>query len=348
MRQRDLANSYLSALCMELSMLLESGIAFSDGILMLQDDEKDKGGKAVLQSLLATLEKGEPLSAALKESAFFPRYMISMVEIGEKTGRLAGTLKALSEHYSRQERLAISIKSAVLYPAILLVLMVAVVLVLIVQVLPIFNDVFTELGSQMSPLAASLVNFGGWLGNVSAVLAAIIGAIFVVAFIAWIVPSIRRAISKSFSNMFGDKSVFAHISSSRFTSAMTLAVTSGLDTDEAVTMAAAISGGSKAVDKKNNKCIEMLRSGGTLADAMRDSGILSARDSRMLSLGGRSGMVDSAMAEIARRSEIRVQDEIDRVVGKIEPTLVVITSAIVGVILLSVMMPLMGIMTSIG
>jgi type IV pilus assembly protein PilC len=68
----------------------------------------------------------------------------------------------------------------------------------------------------------------------------------------------------------------------------------------------------------------------------------------MLSIGSRSGKADAAMSEIARRSDLDVQDDIDRIVGKIEPTLVIISSVIVGVILLSVMLPLMGIMTSIG
>jgi type IV pilus assembly protein PilC len=68
----------------------------------------------------------------------------------------------------------------------------------------------------------------------------------------------------------------------------------------------------------------------------------------MLSIGSRSGKADEAMAEIARRSDLDVRDNIDRIVGRIEPTLVIISSVVVGVILLSVMLPLMGIMTSIG
>jgi len=68
----------------------------------------------------------------------------------------------------------------------------------------------------------------------------------------------------------------------------------------------------------------------------------------MLAVGSVSGKADIAMAEIARRSDIEVRDGIDRIVGRIEPTLVILSSAIVGVILLSVMLPLIGIMTSIG
>lgn len=348
MKQKALANSYLSAFCLELSMLLSAGVALSDGVLMLQDDEPSAEGKAVLQSMLGPLEQGAPLSVALRESSYFPSYMWTMTEIGERTGRLVQTLNALSEHYDRQERLAASIKSAALYPAILLIMMIAVVLILIVQVLPIFNEVFGRLGAQMSPLATRLMQFGGWLGDASIVIAAIFSVVFVVALLAWLIPEIRDGIVKAFMNRWGNKGIWGKISSSRFTSAMTLAVASGLDTEEAVEMAAAISGGMKSVEQKHEKCLQMLRSGNTLAEAMRESQILSARNSRMLSLGVKSGMADAAMAEIAKRSERNVQEEIESLVGRIEPTLVIVTSVIVGIILLSVMLPLMGIMTSIG
>ena len=348
MKRKALTNAYLSMLCTELSMLLQAGITVTDGVTMLLDDEKDKDGQLVMRSMLDTLEKGEPLSAALRNSAFFPAYMVSMAEIGEKTGRLTETLVSLAQHYDRQERLSASIKNAVLYPAILLVMMIAVVVILIVQVLPIFNDVFGRLGTQMSPLAATLMDFGGWLRNVSVVLAMIFGVIFVIAFLAWIIPEVRTGIVSAFKNRLGGRGVFGRIASSRFISAITMSLASGLELEEAVNMAATISGGEKAVKQRQEKCAELLQTGCGLSDALRDSGILSVRDSRMLAMGSRSGMADAAMSEIAQRCDRGVQDEISVIVGRIEPTLVIITSVIVGVILLSVMLPLMGIMTSIG
>ena len=348
MKRKSLTNAYLSTLCKEFAMLLQAGVTSGDSILLLLDDETDKDGKLVLQSLMDTLQKGEPLSVAFRESAYFPPYLVSMVEIGEKTGRLPETLTALSEHYERQDRLLASIKNAVLYPAILLGLMVAVVVILIVQVLPIFNDVFGRLGTEMSPLASSLMQFGVWLRGVSAAVALILGIVFVIAFIAWIIPEIREGIMHAFRNRLGSRGIFGKIASSRFVSAIALAIASGLDLGESVEMAALISGNAKGVKEQQEKCAGLLRSGSPLSDAMRDAGILSARDGRMLSMGTRSGMADSVMSEIAQRSERNVQDEINGIVGRIEPTLVIITSVIVGVVLLSVMLPLMGIMTAIG
>jgi len=334
--------------CSELAMLLDAGLTVNDSIQVLQDDEPGKDGKAVMQAVLDGLGMGEQFSAALKSSTFFPRYMVHMAEIGERTGRLVETLKALSEYYERQVRLSVTIKNSVMYPAILLILMIVVVLILIVQVLPIFNDVFGRLGTQMSPLAIALMEFGVWLGTASIIIAAIFCAIFIMIILIFIIPSLRNSLGTAFADKWGNRGVFGKIASSRFVFAMTLAMASGLDTADAVDIAAAVSGGSRAVDEKHRRCTELLNAGKPLHEALSGAGILTLQDGKMLSIGSRSGKADLAMAEIARRSDLDVRDSIDRIVGRIEPTLVIISSIIVGIILLSVMLPLMGIMTSIG
>ena len=348
MKNKTLNNTYLSMLCSELAMLLDAGLTVNDSLNILKEDEPGKEGKAIMQGLIDSLESGESFSGALKGADIFPRYMVHTAEIGEKTGRLVETLNALSEYYERQVRLSVTIKNSVLYPAILLVLMIVVVLILIVQVLPIFDDVFSRLGTQMSPVARSLMEFGGWLGDASIVIAAVFAVIFVLILLAWAIPGLRKALGKAFSDRWGGRGIFGKLASSRFVFAMTLAMASGLDTAEAIEVAAGVSGGSKAVDEKHAQCMKLLDSGSTLSEALCDSGILSLQDGKMLSIGARSGKADLAMAEIARRNDLDVRDSIDRIVGRIEPTLVIISSSVVGVILLSVMLPLMGIMTAIG
>jgi len=348
MKNKILNNTYLSMLCSELAMLLDAGLTVSDSVQILGEGDASKDAKSLMQKLYDTLMTGSQFSVALKEAAVFPNYMVNMIEVGEKTGRLVQTLNALSEYYERQTRLSVSIKNSVLYPTILLVLMIVVVLILIVQVLPIFNDIFSRLGTQMSPLATSLMEFGGWLSSAAAGIAVVIGTIFLVILIMWLVPTIRKSVTQLFSNKWGSRGIFGKVASSRFVFAMTLAMASGLDTAESIGIASNVSGGSKAVDAMHKKCTTLLEDGKPLSDALCQSGILSLQDGKMLSVGSVSGKADLAMAEIARRSDIDVRDSIDRIVGRVEPTLVIISSLVVGIILLSVMLPLMSIMTSIG
>ena len=347
MGRRGLENSYLSVFCMELSMLLDAGVTPADGILMLLDDESSDDGKKVLRSILDALDDGEMFSEALRKGGFFPSYMVSMVEIGEKTGHMASTLKALSAYYDRQERLELSIKNATLYPSILLLMMVAVVLILITQVLPIFNETFNKMGIRMSPLASGFMRFGMWLNDASGIIMIVLAALIVIAMVIFLSPSIRGRILKSLRRHWGHYGIFGDMADAHFIYGLSLTLASGLDTEDAVNMAAAIAGTSKKVEEKRKKCTELLRSGNTLSESLYQAGIISARDNRMLSLGARSGMSDVAMAEIAGRNERNLQDKIDRSVAKLEPTLVIISSVLIGVILLSVMLPLMNIMTSV-
>jgi len=348
MKNKTVSNSYLSFLCAELAMLIDAGLTLNDGVHILYEDETSREGKAVIQRLISELEAGNQFSTALKKSSVFPAYMIQMVEIGERTGRIEQTLKALAEYYERQNRLSAAVKKSVLYPAIMLVLMIAVVLVLIIQVLPIFNDVFGRLGTQMSSVATALMNFGGWLTGASAIIAAVVFIIMVFIVIIALIPKLRASIRASFLNKWGNKGIFGKIASSRYVYAMALSMASGLDTLDAIHAAAKASGGSKAVDDMHDKCNKLIEDGAALHEALSKSGILTNQEGKMLSIGTKSGKADLAMSEIARKSDIDVRERIDSIISRIEPTLVIASSVIVGVILLSVMLPLMGIMTALG
>ena len=123
---------------------------------------------------------------------------------------------------------------------------------------------------------------------------------------------------------------------------------SGLNTEESFRNAMNFQFSIPKSKARYEKCLEMLEIGEPMADCFKDNEILEAKYCRILGLGAKSGSSDTAMEEIARRMDISVQLEIERKVGKIEPTIVIITSILVGVILIAVMLPLINIMSSIG
>ena len=92
----------------------------------------------------------------------------------------------------------------------------------------------------------------------------------------------------------------------------------------------------------------MLEVGEPMAKSFRENEVLEASFCRILDLGAKSGTSDTAMEEISRRLNDMVQLEVQRKVGKIEPTIVILTSVLVGLILIAVMLPLINIMSSIG
>ncbi len=346
MSRKTLANEYLSDFCAELALLVHAGITIGDGVatFSLEYNNRDK----FLAGLLENLEKGENLADALTNTGVVPDYMLDMIRLGERAGRLEQTLQSLADYYNSKANLALAIRNALLYPIVLIIMLAAVVIVLITKVLPIFADIFSQMGATLPAFSQSLIRFGQKLSSASAILIWIMaGIVFICLLIAFISP-LRRRVSAFFRYHCGASGIFKDTITAQFSSAMTTAISSGLDADEAVMLAGNIVRGVKKTDKGIIACQELLREGAGLEKSLAASGVFSAREIRLLSLGIRTGTADSVMSEISLRSNEKAVESMESALGKIEPSLVVIISLVVCSVLLSVMLPLMGIMSAIG
>ena len=348
MKKRMLSNEYVSSFCLELSLLLHSGIGIEDGLYLLMEDETDKKIKKMLSKLADVVAEGQPFSSALREAGCFPKYVCDMIETGEQSGRLEQSFQALSSYYDRQMQLTNQIRSALLYPVILMILMLVIIVVLLVKVLPVFNQVYVQLGWTMSGTAQMLLQLGNRLGSILPVLCIVLGIVVLLAAVIGCSRAARGAVMNFYKRLLGEHGITRRLGEARFASAMAMGMMSGLNTEEAFRAAMRFQDAVPKTRKRYEKCLEMLEMGEPMAECFRQNRILDASHCRMLDLGAKSGTSDTAMEEIARRLDDRVQMEIERKVGKIEPTIVIITSLLVGIILIAVMLPLINIMSSIG
>lgn len=348
MKNKTLSNEFLSSLCMELSLLLHAGIAAADGVHLLLEEDLDGDGRTLLEGMAAQLDGGDPLSAAMAGAERFPAYVTGLTEVGERTGRLEEALSALARYYESRERLDRRIRSALLYPAVLLVLMLVVIVTLLAKVLPVFNEVYASLGGEMTGVAGGLLALGRGLDAAMPALCA--------ALAAWVALLVLFALSGAFRDRLlagwrarrGDRGVSRAVSDARFAQALAMGMGAGLSAEESVGLAERLGADSPAAKLRLHDCVSRLEQGSGLAEALRQSRVLPGAQCRMLALGIRSGTGDTVIAEIARRMEETGALAIESRVGRVEPTLVIVTSLLVGMILLSVMLPLMNIMAAIG
>lgn len=345
---KELSPQYLSEFCTELALLVRAGVPIGEGLQIMRDDDNDKFSWQLLDNLCKTMESDTLLSCSIRASGCFPSYFLNVICLGEASGKLDEALSSLATFYERRAILAENIKRAIIYPLSLIGLMTAVVVVIVTQVLPIFNSVFNQVGVQMSSTAISLLNFGEWLSSASTVILIIIIALILIGFLIYKIPFTKSAFSRHFEKHFGNRGVLRRISISRFAMAMSMAVSSGLNPEQAVSLAGEVCSSSYNMGKKISQCKEFLEQGNSLEKSLLKSHIFSSRDSRLLALGVKTGSTDTVMSEIARRGEEKTIDELDEALRKVEPTLVIIISIVVGLILFSVMLPLMGIMSSLG
>ena len=140
----------LSSFCGQMGMLLHSGISTAEGLHILCDESKTDADRQILTPLIRSVEENGSLSRALDESGIFPTSMTAYVRTGEETGCLDEIMESLSSHYEQEEEISGQIRSAVTYPLLMLGMMAVVILVLLIKVLPVFQQVFNQMGMEMN------------------------------------------------------------------------------------------------------------------------------------------------------------------------------------------------------
>lgn len=333
--------------CRALAVQLHAGISLADGIYLLAQDETGRK-QAGFQQMAAGLDSGMSFSDVLEEAACLPEYVCAMVQIGQQTGKLEQTLHGLGDYYEQRSRQKRQIRQALAYPGMVFVLMLVVVTVLLVKVLPIFDGVYGSLGSRLTGVAAGLLRLGQLLKAAMPALLAVLGTGAVVAILYWKAVRFREAVNGWVQKHFGDRGIGRKFNNARFAQALAMGLSSGLTLEESLELAENLLKPVPAAAERCRECARQLAAGADLAEAMRVAQLLPPAESRLLTLGQRAGNGDRVMEEIARRLSGQAEDALEDAVSKIEPAIVLVASLLVGLILLSVMLPLINIMSTIG
>ena len=348
MKPLELTNLETADLCRQLALLMHAGVAAGDALNLLAEEEQNAEMRELLVSMTQDMDTGIFLSQAFENAGCFPVYITGLLQVGEQVGRIEETLTALANYYDEKERMERSLVSSLTYPAILLMLMAVVIVILLSQVLPVFNDIYASLGGKLTGMAGGLLLLGQALDGAIPYLC---GLLFVVLG-AVAVFSLNRKLRKKaiglFAAKWGDRGIMRKMNQARFAQALSMGVTSGMPLEEATDLAAALLRDIPPLAQRCGECSRMLQEGENLAESLEKTDLMPAALCRLLTLGLRSGTGDSVMEEISTRMQNDAQQELESMVAKVEPALVLVTSVLVGAILLSVMLPLMNIMTTIG
>ncbi len=347
MRNKTLSNDELSFFALELSLLLHTGVSTGDALLLLQD-EAEGDLKKLFSDMALSADSGMLLSSIMEETGRFPSYMAGLTAVGESSGRLEEALAALARYYDARDQLNRQVRSALLYPALLLIMMLAVIVVLLVRVLPVFQDVYASLGGELTGVAGGLLRLGQALDAALPWLGAVLAVILAAGIACSRVPGFRERALSYWRRIGGDKGVSRMIHDARFAQAMAMSLASGLPLEKALELSASLMADIPGAAARYRDCAKRLEEGEGLAEAMMAAEALPDSSCRLLALGIKSGNGDTVMAELAQRLSRRGEDALNVLLGRVEPTLVLTTAALVGMILLSVMMPLLHIMNTIG
>lgn len=336
---KELNDDELSALCWQLFLLGRSGISWAESADLLLEDSQPTRIRDALERLREPLSAGSVLSQALKEAGGFPEHLLRMVEIGEASGRLDEVLATLSEYYRQETDTQAAVSRAVTYPAVMSAIIALVLLILTVRVLPVFSQVFAQLGAGISPGTAAL--FGSGAGGK---MAAYLLSGLLLAGSAVLLLFFRGRRSRT---LFSRGAAGQALARGQFASSMALMLQSGLSTEEALDRTGELLAGS-SLEKSFADCRRRMEDGASFPRAVEDAGVLTGLQAGLLAAGFRAGSPEEAMTEVARRAREEAENRLNRGLSRLEYTLVVVLCAAVALVLLSVMLPLLGVLSAIG
>ena len=347
MRKQKLDYLGVSAFCESMGMMLRAGIPNDEALSLLQSEEKTSGSLGIaLQGMAESVRKGSSLSDAMDESGLFPKYALQMVKAGESSGHLEGILFSLSRYYADQKTISEKLHNAVTYPAAMLILIIAVLAVMIIMVLPAFTDVYNKLTGSLAASSYAYVRWAYVLCWIALVVLVILAVALIVGLLLW--KSGRRApVESVLRRIPACRSILDNLGTYRFTSAMSTFLASGDVQDRALLSSIPMTD-CKPVEAKLKQCLEHMDEGHGFAQSAHEVSLFEPVYGRMLLAGERSGSQETVLQRITELLEEDTLNETDRLVGTVDPLLSGILMLTVALSLLSVMLPLIGMMNSVA
>ena len=343
-KEKSLSPAQLSILFANLAMVMRSGIPLSEGLDILRSNTDGAAEQALLSAFLQANNSGAALTTALQGSRVLPNYAAAMLAIAEKTGNLEQTFAALADYYGRRDDLLQAVRSSVVYPLTMLVMIMVVLVVLLVQVMPVFDNVFRQLGFEMTGISAGLLQAGQFLGQFGAWIDGVAFVLVLVGVLLAFLPPGRRFYNRLFQAAPFTRDLSLRLSTQRFALAMSTMLRSGLQLDVALQNAAEV-----VEDRRAKAAVARMRQeinqGAGFFAVLKDSGLFSRQDLSLLAVGSKTGVEVDALDLVGTRIANATESRLQRLVAVIEPSMVAIMCVAVGLILLSVMLPLLGALT---
>ncbi len=337
----------IAVFCRQFAVIINSGITIVEAIGILRDQASKKRAKEVLEEVHSDLQKGRVLSEAmLRYPDMFPEFMQNMVKVGEASGSLDTVLDRLADYYENDNKIHRKVKSAMTYPMILGVLTVGVVILLMVMVLPMFAGVLKDMGGEMPLITKVLIGISGFMVK---------NLLAIIAFIVLLVIGVSYFIKSEKGRYWFDslmlkmpvfKSTTVKSITARFARSMNILLKSGIPIINAMEIMGDLIG-NKAVERKFIEAREEIQEGRGISGPMKKLGIFPPLLIHMIAVGENTGELDEMLGRTAGFFDDEVEEAIEKMTAMIEPAMIIVMAAIIGCIILSVMLPMISIMSTV-
>ena len=321
----------------ELATLLESGVSLGDAVEAQASGSRHPEVSAAFQLVATALTRGQSFHEALRGGGFaLPAYVYHLVEGGELSGHLARALRQAVEQMQYEQRVAADLRSALLYPSILVLSGSAAVLLVFVFVIPQFSDLL-ERGDDLPLLAEAVLRTGAWFNRNGWLAAAVVAAAAAVAALLARRAGVRQGARDGIAAFPFLGEWYAEIDTARWASLMSAMLTSRVALLDALGLASRSVNVSRRRTTLEQAAIDV-RGGAALSDALEKRNALTPTGYNLVRAGERSGQLAPMLHALASLYEENSKRRMKRFLALIEPMAVVLIGGVLGVIMVGIIL----------
>ncbi len=343
-KQNKISQKDIALFTGELATLLDSGLPLdrSLSVLMELTNDNEKVSK-LIGKILEKVKSGSSLADALdKQSGIFSRFYINMLRAGEAGGNLGEVLNRLSEYLERSKELKDTVSTALIYPAVLLVMAVASLFVMLTFVVPQFMEMFQSAGKELPLPTQIVVGLAQWLQSYWWTL--VLGVFFISSYFSFQMSDPRR--KKKLDAFFLRFPVFGDIILNKETANMSR--TLGTLLGNGVSILSALTIVRETVDNLVladviQETELQLKEGRHMSDALLEKNMFPKMAMQMIKMGEETGRLEEMLLRVATIYDKQLKTSITRLLALLEPVLIITLGLIIGGIIVSILMAILSV-----
>ena len=333
----------------QFEVLMDATIPYDKALQLIIEQTEDVGFKEILAEVRARVVEGGSLADALQlYPKIFPEMYVSMIRSGENSGNLGTILKRLADYYETQERLRGRLKSAMIYPAFMLVFSLLVVVFMVTYIVPKITQIFASKGTLLPLPTRILMGLSDFMVN-SWYLVLIGLVILIFGFSAFL----RSEFGKKVLQQLQQKApligpLMQKVLIARFCQTLGTLLGSGVDLKTALEISRHVVVNQILMDQLNKMIIEVNNKGIPLSAAMGRTGYFPDYVQHVVAIGEEAARVDELLERVANRMQEEVSRLLEGLTALLQPTMIVLMGGIVGFIALSVLLPMLNMNQLLG
>jgi type IV pilus assembly protein PilC len=332
----------------QLATMVSSGMAIMRALHVLETQTESKVLAATIGAVRKDVEAGLLLSDALARhpKVFGPLY-VAMVRAGETGGVLEECLLRVADQLEKDAALRRQVRAAMIYPTVIISFAVIVLLALVAFLIPVFVGVFKQFPGKLPALTAFMVKFSHlvthqWYLMIGVTVGTIVG-FFKFKNSKWGRPK-WDAFKLRVPMKIGD--VVQKVAIARWSRTLASLTAAGVPIIQAIEITGKTAGNA-VLEAEMGKVIDSIKGGGTISAPLKDAGAFPPMVAQMVGVGEETGALDAMLAKIADFYDSEVEAAVKALTSIMEPVMIIVVGGIVGVIVISMYLPLFSIYNSI-